>query len=97
MALLSRKHLLLRCKRPSLRSAGKEGRGYHLKIAVQTATRAAAKARADLIRQMLPYKESHTFALGIETLLPSKMRGMGVSFRKPHRMIFYGMLMRIHI
>jgi hypothetical protein len=32
-------------------------------VAVQTTTRAAAKARGVFIRKMRPFEESHTFAL----------------------------------
>jgi hypothetical protein len=62
IALFSSPHLLLWWKRPSLRSAGTEGDGFHGAIAVQTTTRAAAQNRGVFIRKMRPFEESRAFA-----------------------------------
>ena len=61
IGLFSSPHLLLWCKRPSLRSAGTEGCGFRWPVAVQTTTRAAAQARGIFIRKMRPFEESHIF------------------------------------
>ena len=49
-------------RRPSLQSAAKEYSGNHEAVAMQTATRAAAKGKRVLIRKMRPLEESHAFA-----------------------------------
>jgi hypothetical protein len=66
MALFSSAHLLLLCKRPSLRSAWSEGLGFHWIGVVQPATRAAARGGGTLIRKMRPFEESHVFALCLQ-------------------------------
>jgi hypothetical protein len=60
IALFSSPHLHLRCKRPSLRSAGTDGCGFQRAVAMQTTTRAAAQGRRVLIRKMRPFEEPHT-------------------------------------
>jgi len=62
MALFSSPHLLLRCKGPSLRPAGKEGSGFHWGVALQAATRAAVQVGVDLIRKMRFFEDPHAFA-----------------------------------
>jgi hypothetical protein len=63
MVPVLRSRLLRRVdKRPSLRSAGTEGSGYHWPVAMQTTTRAAALGKVVFIRKMRPFEESHTFA-----------------------------------
>jgi hypothetical protein len=64
MALFSSLYLLLRCSRPSLRSAGIESNRYQWAVTVQTATRAAAQCGVVLIRKMHPFEEPHAFPLG---------------------------------
>jgi hypothetical protein len=71
MALFSSPHLLLRCKRPCLRSAGKEGYRFNWVVALQITTRAAAYVRGSFIRKMRPFEESHTSHLVTCSMSPS--------------------------
>jgi hypothetical protein len=94
MALFFSPHLVLRCKRPSLRPAWTERIGVPLGRCNAAHDSGRGTGQRVFIRKMRPFEECHTFALGIETPLYSKSRGMGASFQKRHRLTFYGTFVR---
>jgi hypothetical protein len=78
MAFFTRPRLLLSCRRPSLRPAGKERSGYHEAVAMQAATWAAALGGGELIRKMRPFEEPRASPLIVRQL----KEGHGVLFSK---------------